>query len=54
MALTVGVWLCTLPFTFLLVGPVLGWKVAAVTAGGLLAALVVICWRVCTRKAEAL
>jgi hypothetical protein len=53
MALTLGVWLCTLPFALLLLGPLFGWKVAAVTAAGLLVVLALICRSVCAVKAGA-
>lgn len=51
MALTLGVWLCTLPFLLLLLGPFFGWKVAALATGGLLLVLAVVCRGVCTARA---
>lgn len=51
MALTLGVWLCALPLVLLLLGPLFGWKVTALTAGGLLVVLTLICRGVCTAKA---
>jgi hypothetical protein len=53
MALTLGLWLCTLPFVLLLLGPFFGWEVAAGAAGGLAVVLAVICWGICTAKAPA-
>lgn len=53
MALTVGVWLCALPFILLLLGPLFGWKVTAIAAGGVLAVLTLICWGICTARATA-
>ena len=47
MALTLGVWLCTLPFIFLLLGPLFGWGVALSAAGGVLLVLALVCWSVC-------
>jgi hypothetical protein len=51
MALTLGVWLCALPFVLLLLAPLFGLTAAAVTAGGLLMVLGVICWGVCSARA---
>lgn len=51
MALTLGVWLCTLPFVFLLVGPLFGWKTTLFVAGGVLAILSLICWTLCAVRA---
>jgi len=53
MALTLGVWLCTLPFILLLLGPLLGWKVALLAAGGVLLALSLVCWSICAVNAGA-
>ena len=53
MVLTLGVWLCALPFVLLLIGPLLGLKGAALVVGGLLAALALLCWSVCAVRAEA-
>lgn len=50
MALTLGVWLCTLPFALLLLAPLVGLKAAAAAAGALLVALATICWNVCAAK----
>ena len=52
MALTLGVWLCALPLVLLLLAPLFGWKVAASAAGVVLAVVAVICWGVCTAKAD--
>ena len=51
MALTLGVWLCTLPFVFLLIGPLLGWQAGLFVAGGVLAILSLICWTLCALRA---
>ena len=51
MALTLAVWLCTVPFVLLLLGPLFGLKVAALAAAGLLVALAMICSGVCATKA---
>ncbi|MBI4303235.1 MAG: hypothetical protein HY665_02705 [Chloroflexi bacterium] len=40
-------WLCALPLLALLAAPFLGWKVAALLAGFLLIADLVICWLIC-------
>jgi hypothetical protein len=53
MALTLGVWLCALPFVLLLLGPLFGVKAAALAAGGLLVAVAAICWYVCAFELEA-
>ncbi|MBI3029066.1 MAG: hypothetical protein HYY64_06115 [Candidatus Rokubacteria bacterium] len=53
MALTLGVWLCALPFVLLLIGPLFGVKAAALAAGGLLVAVAAICWYVCAFELEA-
>lgn len=41
------VWLCTLPFVFLLVAPRLGARVAIVTALALLVVIGAACWVLC-------
>jgi hypothetical protein len=51
MALTLGIWFCALPFVLLLLGPFFGLKITWAAAGGLLLALAMICWGVCTAKA---
>ncbi len=45
--LALAVWLCALPFVFLLVAPVLGAWVAIATAFALLAGLFFVCWTLC-------
>jgi hypothetical protein len=50
MSLALMVWLCSIPFVFLLLAPFFGWKVAGVTALGLLVALIVACFGICTTK----
>ena len=52
MALTLGVWLCVLPFVLLLLGPLFGVKAAALAAGGLLVAVAIACWSLCAVKGE--
>ncbi len=47
MALALCVWLCTLPFVFLLVVPWLGARVAVVTALVLLGVIAVACRALC-------
>lgn len=50
MALALGVWLCALPFVFLLLAPWLGIKVAGGTALALLAVIAGICWVLCSAR----
>ncbi len=47
MALALCVWLCTLPFVFLLIAPWLGARIAVVTALVLLVVIGVACWALC-------
>ena len=47
MALTLVVWLCSLLLVGLIVLPLFGAKVALVTAGGLLVAVLALCWGIC-------
>lgn len=47
MALTLVVWLCSLLLVGLVVLPLFGSKVALVTAGGLLVAVLALCWGIC-------
>ena len=47
MMLALAVWLCTLPFIFLLVVPWLGTRAAVTTALLLLAGISFVCWSVC-------
>ena len=47
MALTLAVWLCSMFLVGLIVLPLFGSGVALITALGLLAALLAICWGVC-------
>jgi len=42
------VWVCTLPFVFLLMVPWRGFRVALITAVLLLGGLTVVCWAMCT------
>ncbi len=54
MAMALAVWLCTLPFVFLLVVPWLGLRAAVTTAGALLAGIVAVCWVTCSWTGRAL
>ncbi len=47
MALTLAVWVCTLPAVFLLVAPFLGLRAALLIAVVLLGVMAVVCWAVC-------
>lgn len=47
MAMAFVVWLCALPFVLLLAVPWFGLWPAATTALALLAAITLVCWRVC-------
>ena len=48
MGLTLCVWLCTLPFVFLLIVPWLGVRAAVVMALALLAVIAAACWVLCS------
>ena len=50
MALTLILWLCSLPLVALLVIPFFGLKVAAVVALILFLVMMVICWGICGWK----
>ena len=50
MAVTLAVWMCTLPAVFLMVAPLWGLKVAGVVSLVVLAVLSVICAGVCSWK----
>ena len=50
MALTLGIWLCTVPFVLVLVTPWLGLKGALAVAATLAAVMAVICWTLCTAQ----
>ena len=47
MPLALAVWICTLPFVFLLVGPWLGIRAAITTALVLLIVMLAVCWVLC-------
>lgn len=47
MTLALAVWLCTLPFVFILMVPWLGTQAAITTALVLLAGIAVVCWALC-------
>lgn len=48
MGLTVCIWVCTLPFVFLLIVPWLGARAAVITALVLLVVIAVACWALCS------
>lgn len=50
MALAAGVWLCTLPFVFVLLAPWAGGKAAGGAALALLVVIAGICWSLCSFK----
>lgn len=52
MELTLGIWLCALPFVLLLLGPWLGFKVALAAAAVLAVVLMTVCWMLCVRRDE--
>lgn len=47
MGLAVAVWVCTLPFVFLLMVPWRGVRAAVVTALIILGGVIAVCWSVC-------
>ncbi len=47
MALTLVVWLCSLPLVAIFVIPFFGLKVAAGVAVGLLVFALIVCWGIC-------
>lgn len=52
MELTLGIWLCTLPFVLLLLGPWLGFKTALGAAAVLAVVLATVCWMLCVTRGE--
>ncbi len=52
MELTLGIWLCALPFVLLLLGPWLGVKVALGAAAALAVVLTTVCWMLCVTRGE--
>ena len=50
MALTIVIWLCTLPLVGLLVVPFFGLKVGLIAAVALFILAMVICWGICSWK----
>ncbi|HKZ86643.1 MAG TPA: hypothetical protein VJ793_23675 [Anaerolineae bacterium] len=50
MALTIVVWLCSLPLIVLIVLPLFGLEAAAVAALALLIIALVMCWSICAWK----
>jgi hypothetical protein len=52
MTLSVGVWLCTVSFLFLVLGPWLGFTIALLVAGVWMVAVAVLCWMVCVSHRE--
>ena len=51
MALSLLVWLCSLPLVLLIAVPLFGLTVAAVVALALFLVALVVCWSICTWKA---
>jgi hypothetical protein len=52
MELTLGIWLCALPFVLLLLGPWLGFKAALGAAAVLAVVLATVCWMLCVTRGE--
>ena len=52
MELTLGIWLCALPFVLLLLGPWLGFKIALWAAAVLGMVLAAVCWALCVTRGE--
>ena len=48
MILALVVWLCALPFVFLLVMPLLGFRAALGVALALLLGIALVCWALCS------
>jgi len=51
MALTIVLWLCSLPLIVLIVLPLLGLQVAVVAALALFFVMLAVCWGICGWKA---
>jgi hypothetical protein len=52
MTLSVGVWLCTVPFLVLVLGPWLGFTTTLLVAGVWMVAVALLCWMVCVTHRE--
>ena len=52
MMVSVGVWLCTVPFLFLVLGPWLKFTTTLLVAGVWMVAVAVMCWMVCVTHRE--
>ena len=50
MVLAIIVWMCTLPLVGLLVFPFFGLKISLLVLAGLLIAILLICWGICSWK----
>ncbi len=50
MALAILIWMCTLPLVGLLMFPFFGLKIMLLVSAGLLIAILVLCWGVCSWK----
>ena len=50
MELSVAVWVCTVPFVFLVLGPWLGFKAVLVIALAWAAVMAAVCWTICTTR----
>ena len=50
MAIALALWLCSLPLVALIIIPIFGLRVAAMTAVVLFLVSMAICWGICGRK----
>lgn len=50
MALAIIIWMCTLPLVGLLIFPFVGLQISLLVATGLLIAILVVCWGICSWK----
>lgn len=50
MVLAIIIWMCTLPLVGLLVYPFFGLRISLLVSAGLLIAILVICWGICSWK----
>ncbi len=50
MALAIIIWMCTLPLVGLLIFPFVGLQISLLVAAGLLVAILVVCWGICSWK----
>jgi hypothetical protein len=51
MALSLVLWVCSLPLIGLVIPPLFGWARAAYLALGLLVVLLIVCWGICVWRA---